>query len=64
MRKQKTCPSWSGNCNPCQLNSPYSGGALVGLGDGTVRMINTSITPQTWGSAVQPADGNTLGSNW
>jgi hypothetical protein len=40
------------------------GGCMVGLGDGSVRLVNTAISPQTWANAVSPNDGNVLGSDW
>jgi prepilin-type N-terminal cleavage/methylation domain-containing protein len=52
------------SCNPCMLQGMYPNGILVGLGDGSVRLVNTSISPRTWILAVQPADGNVLGSDW
>jgi len=56
--------SYTNGCNPCHLQSPYSGGLPVALGDGSVRMVNSSITPATWQNAVMPNDGNVLGSDW
>jgi hypothetical protein len=32
--------------------------------DGSVHMINTGISTQTWGQAVQPNDGQPLPSDW
>jgi prepilin-type N-terminal cleavage/methylation domain-containing protein len=52
------------NCNPCILQGPNSGGILVGLGDGSVRMVSTSVSQTTWSNAVNPADGQTLGPDW
>jgi prepilin-type N-terminal cleavage/methylation domain-containing protein len=52
------------NCNPCMLQGSSSAGILVGLGDGSVRMVSSSISAATWSFAVQPADGNPLGSDW
>lgn len=52
------------NCNSCLLQSMSAGGIQVGLGDGSVRTVNTSISATTWANAVQPADGNPLGSDW
>jgi prepilin-type N-terminal cleavage/methylation domain-containing protein len=51
-------------CNPCLLQSPFAGGILVCLGDGSVRMVNSAISTATWGNAVSPIDGNVLGSDW
>jgi hypothetical protein len=52
------------NCNPCLLQGFTSGGIQVGLGDGSVRNVGPSVSQATWANAVQPADGNTLGSDW
>jgi prepilin-type N-terminal cleavage/methylation domain-containing protein len=52
------------NCNPCMLQAPWSGGILVGLADGSVRLVSTAISQQTWTNAVYPNDGNVLGSDW
>lgn len=37
---------------------------MVGLGDGSVRGVSSSITQATWSQAIQPRDGGVLGSNW
>jgi prepilin-type N-terminal cleavage/methylation domain-containing protein len=52
------------NCNPCLLQGPHPSGILVGLGDGSVRLVSTGISPRTWTLAVQPNDGLVLGSDW
>jgi prepilin-type N-terminal cleavage/methylation domain-containing protein len=52
------------NCNPCMLQGPWAGSILVGLGDGSVRLVSSGITAKTWTNAVGPQDGNTLGSDW
>jgi prepilin-type N-terminal cleavage/methylation domain-containing protein len=36
----------------------------VGLGDGSVRAVSSSISVVTWWSALTPRGGETLGSNW
>jgi len=51
-------------CNPCMLQSPWAGGCQVGLGDGSVRLVNSSVSTGTWANAVQPNDGNVLGPDW
>jgi prepilin-type N-terminal cleavage/methylation domain-containing protein len=51
-------------CNPCLLQGPWSGGIQVSMGDGSTRMVTTSISQATWTNAVHPADGNVLGSDW
>ncbi len=51
-------------CNPRLVTAFNAGGINVGLGDGSVRMVNPTITQVTWGRAVDPADGLVLGSDW
>ncbi|WP_020471651.1 DUF1559 family PulG-like putative transporter [Zavarzinella formosa] len=45
-------------------NSPHSGVMNVGLGDGSIRTVRSSISPTTWANACDPRDGNVLGSDW
>jgi prepilin-type N-terminal cleavage/methylation domain-containing protein len=42
----------------------HPGGMVVGMMDGSVRTVDQSVSPTTWWTACQPADGNTLGSDW
>ncbi len=51
-------------CQPQLLQSFFSGGILVGLGDGSVRTVGPGISQPTWGRAVDPKDGLTLGNDW
>jgi hypothetical protein len=37
---------------------------MVGLGDGSVRLVSGSISQSTWGRAVDPQDGLPLGNDW
>ena len=57
-------PAPRNGCNPCMLQGMYPSGILVSLGDGSVRLVSTAISPVTWANAVNPADGNVLGSDW
>jgi prepilin-type N-terminal cleavage/methylation domain-containing protein len=57
-------PAPTNGCNPCMLQGMYPSGILVALGDGSARLVSTSISPATWIRAVQPADGGVLGSDW
>ncbi|HEY1189127.1 MAG TPA: DUF1559 domain-containing protein [Gemmata sp.] len=54
----------SGTCDPTTANSMHSGTVLAGLGDGSVRGINSSISLRTWNAALSPAGGEVLGSDW
>jgi prepilin-type N-terminal cleavage/methylation domain-containing protein len=51
-------------CVPALLQSFSSAGLLVGLGDGSCRTVSSGISQNTWGRAVDPSDGGTLGSDW
>ncbi len=37
---------------------------MVGLGDGSVRLVNSGIGVTSWTYAVYPNDGQPLGSDW
>ncbi len=37
---------------------------MVGMGDGSVRLVSTGVGMQTWTYAVFPNDGQVLGSDW
>lgn len=52
------------NCDPFRATAFTASGCQVGLGDGSVRMINTSMSQVTWMRALQPNDGNPLGNDW
>lgn len=52
------------NCNPSLLQPLSASGILVGLADGSVRNVSTSVTQATWTAAVGPRDGLVLGSDW
>jgi prepilin-type N-terminal cleavage/methylation domain-containing protein len=57
-------PNPFGNCNPCMLQALTPSGIQVALGDGSVRLVSTSISQPTWQHAITPNDGNPLGSDW
>ncbi|WP_020471193.1 DUF1559 family PulG-like putative transporter [Zavarzinella formosa] len=42
----------------------HSSTCMVGLLDGSVRSVRTSITQPTWENAIRPDDGTPLGSDW
>jgi len=54
----------AGYCQPHVPTSPHSGVMVCGLGDGSVRVVSTSISGTTWRNACIPDDGNALGSDW
>lgn len=54
------------NCaiSPLMAQSFNRNGIIVGLCDGSVRLINYSVTPQTWNYLLQPNDGNVINDNF
>jgi prepilin-type N-terminal cleavage/methylation domain-containing protein len=57
-------PNWITGCDSSRAQSPHLGGMVVGLGDGSVRMVSASVSPTTWAAACDPRDGIPLGSDW
>ncbi len=63
---------WQWNPTLSQANCEFgvvahsfgSAGLQCGMGDGSVHQVSSSISPETWNRAMQPNDGNTLGSDW
>jgi hypothetical protein len=51
-------------CDYTVTQGAHTGGMVVGLGDGSVRTVNTGISLVTWQRACYPNDGLTLGSDW
>jgi len=52
------------NCQPWNYNAFSLAGLNVGLGDGSVRTVSSAISQTTWFNALNPADGQVLGSDW
>jgi hypothetical protein len=46
-----------GACNPYFVQSMDAAGCIVGNMDGTVRMVQSSISPTVWVRAIWPQDG-------
>ena len=53
-----------GNCDPTRASTPHAGGIVVGMADGSARVISISISPTTWWAACTPATGDILGNDW
>jgi prepilin-type N-terminal cleavage/methylation domain-containing protein len=54
----------TGDCQPYEAQTPYGSGILVGMGDGSVRMVSTGVSTTTWNAAMTPSGGETLGNDW
>ena len=50
-------------CDPRMASAPRSAGILVGVGDGSCRLVNASVDPNLWWAACTPNMGEVL-SNW
>jgi prepilin-type N-terminal cleavage/methylation domain-containing protein len=61
---QPTAQGGNATCDPRYATAPRAAGILVGLGDGSVRMVSSGITPQTWWAACTPDQGEVLGGDW
>jgi prepilin-type processing-associated H-X9-DG protein len=48
----------------CRATSPHTGGINVGMADGSVRMLSSGVSANTWFAACTPAGGEVLGSDW
>jgi prepilin-type N-terminal cleavage/methylation domain-containing protein len=55
---------YSTNCDNRLPSSGHTAVMQVGLGDGSVRGVSSSVSATTWWSAVTPNGGEVLGSDW
>jgi prepilin-type N-terminal cleavage/methylation domain-containing protein len=51
-------------CDKRFASSPHTAGMNVGLGDGSVRFLTSSISGTTWSAALTPSGGDLLGRDW
>jgi hypothetical protein len=52
------------NCSYWNFQAFSLAGLNVGLGDGSVRTLSPGLSATTWYNALNPADGQVLGSDW
>jgi prepilin-type N-terminal cleavage/methylation domain-containing protein len=62
--QQVAMRSWNTQCNPALTQQIHSGVMLVGMGDGSVRGVNQSVSPQSWWAALTTNSGDILGNDW
>jgi prepilin-type N-terminal cleavage/methylation domain-containing protein len=51
-------------CDNWRAHGQTAQGIMTGLGDGSVRMVTSGISADTWNRAVLPKDGLVLGGDW
>ncbi len=51
-------------CDPGIAQTPHPGGMLVGVADGSVRILAGGMSQTTYWGAVTPASGDLLGPDW
>jgi prepilin-type N-terminal cleavage/methylation domain-containing protein len=51
-------------CDPRIAQTPYAGGMLVALADGSVRTLSAGMSQATYWAAVTPSGGEILGADW
>jgi prepilin-type N-terminal cleavage/methylation domain-containing protein/prepilin-type processing-associated H-X9-DG protein len=61
---QTGCSGNPSNCDGNRASSPHTGGINAALGDGSVRFVANGVSGATWWSAMTPAGGEVLGSDW
>jgi prepilin-type N-terminal cleavage/methylation domain-containing protein len=59
----QTSPAASA-CNWYGAQSAHTGTMVVGMGDGSCRTANSSVSSQTWQWLGNPKDGNPIPSDW
>ncbi len=59
--KFQDAPQWMSQCESRRAQSPHAGGIHCGLGDGSVRFVNSGIQDTIWQIACDPRDGTPLG---
>ena len=64
--KFQVTPTFTGTsatCDPRLASAPRSAGILIGLGDGSGRLVSASVDPSVWWAACTP-DQNEVTANW
>ena len=51
-------------CDASTNQTPHTGGIVVCMGDGSTRTVSSGISPQTWGTALNPQSAIPLGNDW
>jgi len=51
-------------CDKASSQSFHPSAVVVGVADGSSRLVTSSVQQTTWSNALSPADGQVLGSDW
>jgi prepilin-type N-terminal cleavage/methylation domain-containing protein len=51
-------------CDCTLLQSPYRAGMMVGLGDGSVKLMSSTVSAYSWNRALNPADEEVFDNTW
>jgi len=51
---------WNNGCVRERAQTLHSGSMVVGMGDGTVRMVSAGLTAAAWGMLCDPRDGGSV----
>jgi hypothetical protein len=60
-KREPSDPALPNECDPNQPQTPHRGGMIVGLADGSTRIVRHGIAPEVFWAATTPAGGETLG---
>jgi len=52
------------SCDLTLLQTGHTGAMVVGLGDGSIRVVQSSITVATWKAINDPRDAGVVGADW
>ena len=61
----QTAPTpWQSACDPTLAQTPHPGGMVVGIADGSVRVLSSSTSGTVWWAACTPSGGEALDGDW
>jgi prepilin-type N-terminal cleavage/methylation domain-containing protein len=54
----------SSQCDHFRASTAHTGGMVVGMADGSSRVVSPGISPNTWWAVCTPSSGDVPGSDW
>lgn len=55
---------FEGNCDPTRASTSHPGGIVIGMVDGSARIMAASISGETWWAALTPSGDDLQGTDW